>query len=58
MESPLILLDPLATAAKINELGTCCKWSPAKLANARSDGTGPPSARLGELASSTKRVSF
>jgi hypothetical protein len=47
MESPLILLDPLATAAKINELGTCGKWSPAKLANARSDGTGPPFRKAG-----------
>jgi hypothetical protein len=54
----LNLLTPLEAAAKLNELGICGKFSPAKLANARSDGTGPPSARPGESASFTKRASF
>jgi hypothetical protein len=49
MESPLILLGPLEAAAKLNEQGTCGKWSPSKLANARSDGTGPPFRKAGRV---------
>jgi hypothetical protein len=49
MDPSLNLLTPLEAAAKLNDLGICGKFSLAKLANARSDGTGPPFRKAGRV---------